>query len=76
MMKEALRSSDTSFITRATRRSIPETPFFIVTALKTSDLVEFRYFGLRLSLSPSSLSLFLSFKKTLPSAAVETVYDE
>jgi hypothetical protein len=36
-MKEALSSSETSALTRATLRNI-STPFFIVTAVKTSNL--------------------------------------
>jgi hypothetical protein len=37
LMMEAIRSSETSVLTRPTRQ-IPKTAFFIVTALKTSNL--------------------------------------
>jgi hypothetical protein len=38
MMMEALGSSETSTITRATRRNSQKTQFFLVTALRTSNL--------------------------------------
>jgi hypothetical protein len=37
-MMEALRSSETSVLTRTTWLDIPKTGFFIVTAVKTSNL--------------------------------------
>jgi hypothetical protein len=37
---DAIRSSETSVHTRSTRRHIPETAFFIVTAMKTSNLTK------------------------------------
>jgi hypothetical protein len=37
-MKEAPGSSETSVLTRVTQRNIKKTPFFIVTAVKTSNL--------------------------------------
>jgi hypothetical protein len=36
-LMEALRSSETSVLTRATRLTFQKTPFFIVTAVKTSN---------------------------------------
>jgi hypothetical protein len=41
LMKEALSSSETSVLTRATRRTSQKTPFFIVTAVETSNLTTF-----------------------------------
>jgi hypothetical protein len=39
-MMEAPNSSETSILTRATRRNIPEDGIFKVTAVKSSNLVE------------------------------------
>jgi hypothetical protein len=38
LMMEALSSSETSVLTRATRSNSQKTQFFIVTAMKTSNL--------------------------------------
>jgi hypothetical protein len=40
LMKEVLRSSETSVLKRGTRRNIQKTPFFIVTTVKTSNLTQ------------------------------------
>jgi hypothetical protein len=39
-MKEVLASSETSVLTTATRVTSQKTPFFIVTAVKTSNLTK------------------------------------
>jgi hypothetical protein len=43
LMKEALSSSETWVLIRATRRNIQKTPFLIVTAVKTSNITEHTY---------------------------------
>jgi hypothetical protein len=40
LMKEALSSSETSVLIKATRRNTQKTPFYIVTAVKTSDFTQ------------------------------------
>jgi hypothetical protein len=47
-MKEAPGSSETSVLTRATQRNNQKTPFFIVTAVKTSNLTNSLYVGIPL----------------------------
>jgi hypothetical protein len=45
LMVEAIRSFETSVLTRATRRQIPGTAFFPVTAVKTSFLHSINWLG-------------------------------
>jgi hypothetical protein len=47
-MKEALSSSETSVLTRATRLTSQKTPFFIVTAVKTSNLTYAKFIWLQI----------------------------
>jgi hypothetical protein len=47
LVKEALSSSETSILTRAIQRNIQKTPFFIVTAVKTSNPINHTYFRIK-----------------------------
>jgi hypothetical protein len=55
LMKEALRSSETSVVTRSHGVTSQKTPFYIVTAVKTSNLTR------RVTLSQRVLHLYFSW---------------
>jgi hypothetical protein len=54
LMKEALGSSETSALTRATWVASQKAPFFIVTAMKTSSLTNGSYLKITLIASKTS----------------------
>jgi hypothetical protein len=57
-MKEALGSSESSFLTRATSVTSQKTPFFIVTAVKISNLTRCPVFGVS---EPAAMTSCLVF---------------